>query len=354
MRHLARPSALLAPSSALPRAQLRRLIAGLLACVTVAGAAHAGPLLDRIRAHRAANAASATSGPTPASASGTAAPAPGPGTHTFTLTWQGETRSWLLHVPPGFQPDRPTAVVYFFHGGGGNMQHGADDKLYGQVSASDRRGHLVVFPNGHGRLKSGKLATWNAGNCCGAARDDGIDDVGFVRAIHAELSKRFNIDPKRVFASGMSNGGMMSHRLACDASDLFTAITAVAGTDNTRSCQSARPVSVLHIHARDDERVLFKGGAGEPSKQVTEFTSVGDSTARWVKRNGCQPTPRTVLEVPGAKCVVHDGCQSGSQVRLCVTDTGGHSWPGGGKVLGKRGSQALSATAEMERFFFER
>ncbi len=324
-----------------------RALATALAGLTLATAVQAGPLLDRLRERRQAQAASQ------AEAGGPTVPT-APGTHHLTLPWQGEARSWLLHVPPGFQPDRPAAVVYFFHGGGGNMEHSADDKLYGQVSASNRRGHLVVFPNGHGRLKSGKLATWNAGNCCGAARDDGIDDVGFVRAIHAELSKRFKIDPQKVFAAGMSNGGMMSHRLACDASDLFTAITAVAGTDNTRDCKPTRPVSVLHIHARDDERVLFDGGAGEPSKQVTDFTSVPESTSRWVKRNGCQATPRTALEAPGAKCVVHDGCQGGSQVRLCVTDTGGHSWSGGGKVLGKRGSQALSATAEMEKFFFER
>ncbi len=329
----------------------QQVLAALLACVTLMGAAQAGPLLDRIRAHRAAKAASANTEADPSPHSSDPATS-APGTHTFTMNWQGESRQWMLHVPPGFQPDRPTAVVYFFHGGGGNMQHGADDKLYGQISASDRRGHLVVFPNGHGRLKSGKLATWNAGNCCGAARDDDTDDVGFVRAIHAELGKRFKIDPKKVFAAGMSNGGMMAHRLACDASDLFTAITAVAGTDNTRRCQPGRPVSVLHIHARDDERVLFNGGAGQASKQMTDFTSVAESTDRWVKRDGCQPMPRTVLEVPGAKCVEHEGCQGGSHVRLCVTDTGGHSWPGGNKARGGEGSTALSATTEMEHFFF--
>lgn len=353
MRHIAAPARLSSRSTrpSWAGSATQRLIAGLLACVALAGSAQAGPLLDRIRAHRAAKATSEVASSADA-AQVTPTTSLAPGDHTFTLNWQGEARQWQLHVPPSFKPDHPVAVVYFFHGGGGNMQHSANDKFYGQISSSDRLGHLAVFPNGHGRLKSGKLATWNAGNCCGAARDDNTDDVGFVRAIHAELFKRFQIDPQKVFAAGMSNGGMMAHRLACDASDLFRAITAVAGTDNTRNCQPSRPVSVLHIHARDDERVLFNGGAGQPSKQVTEFTSVAESTSRWVKRNSCQATPRKVLEVPGAQCVEHDGCQGGSRVRLCVTDTGGHSWPGGGKVLGKRGSQALSATAEMERFFF--
>ena len=311
------------------------MLAGLL----LASTAQAGPLLEKLRERRPAE---APAWPTT------------PGTHPLTLKWQGEDRQWLLHVPPGWRADQPAAVVYFFHGGGGNMQHGANDKLYGQISSSDRLGHLVVFPTGHGRLKSGKLATWNAGHCCGAARDDNTDDVGFVRAIHTELRQHVQIDAQKVFAAGMSNGGMMTHRLACDASDLFKAITAVAGTDNTRTCQPKQPVSVLHIHARDDDRVLFGGGAGQPSPQVTEFTSVAESTARWVQRNGCQAPPRTVLSVPGAQCEEHDNCQGGSRVRLCVTDTGGHAWPGGGKLLGKPKPSALSATAEMERFFFGR
>ena len=328
-----------------------RALAALLAGLTLVSTAQAGPLLDKLLERRQAQAAHQASDT--ASVADSALPT-APGTHRMTLSWQGETRPWLLHVPPGFQVSRPAAVVYFFHGGGGNMAHGADDKLYGQIRASDRIGHLVVIPNGHGRLKSGKLATWNAGHCCGAARDDQVDDVGFVRAIHAELGKRFQIDPRQVFAAGMSNGAMMAYRLACDASDLFTAITAVAGTDNTRTCQPKRPVSVLHIHAKDDERVLFNGGAGKASDQVTDFTSVADSTARWVGHNACQATPRTVLKQPGVTCVEHDGCQGASRVRLCVTDTGGHAWPGGQKARGGKGSEALAATDEMTRFFFGR
>lgn len=330
-----------------PSQPLTRLLTASLAGLTLATAVHAGPLLDRLRERRQAQASSGAE-------TGASVVPTTPGTHRLTLAWRGETRQWMLHVPPGFQADRPTAIVYFFHGGGGNMEHGADDELYGQISASDRLGHLVVFPNGHGRLRSGKMATWNAGNCCGAARDEQIDDVGFVRALHTELGKRFQIDPKQVFAAGMSNGAMMSYRLACEASDLFSAITAVAGTDNTRSCQPTRAVSVLHIHAKDDERVLYNGGAGKASDQVTEFTSVADSVARWVKHDACQSSPRTVLSQPGASCVEHDGCQGASRVRLCVTDTGGHSWPGGQKARGGRGSDALSATDEMTRFFFGR
>lgn len=277
-----------------------------------------------------------------------------PGDHDLSLVWQGETRRYRVHVPPGFQANQPSAVLYFFHGGGGNLEHAANEAFYGQVGESDRRGHIVVFPNGHSRLRSGKLATWNAGHCCGAARDKQVDDVGFVRALHAELQRQVRVDPARVFAAGMSNGGMMAYRLACEMSDVFSAIVAVAGTDNTRSCQPGRSVSVLHIHAKDDERVLFNGGAGQASRHVTDFTSVPDTVSKWTRLNGCQATGQVVLDAAGARCVAHTGCRDGKQVQLCVTETGGHAWPGGSKVRGGAGSPALSATQRMGAFFFGR
>ena len=91
----------------------------------------------------------------------------------------------------------------------------------------------------------------------------------------------------------MSNGGMLSHRLACDAADLFRAVASVAGTDATLQCNPSRPISVLHIHARDDDHVLFGGGAGQgafrDASKVTDFVSVPETIARWVKRDQCAP-----------------------------------------------------------------
>jgi polyhydroxybutyrate depolymerase len=180
----------------------------------------------------------------------------------------------------------------------------------------------------------GKLATWNAGHCCGGARDDAVDDVGFVRALVAELKRRLPVDAARIHATGMSNGGMMAHRLACDAADLFASVAAVAGTDNTTACTPSRPIPVLHIHALDDAHVLYGGGAGpdafrDPSK-VTDFTSVPETITRWTRRNGCSAPPQRVLTVPGAWCERHDGCSGGAAVQL---------------------SQALSANDVMWDFF---
>ena len=282
--------------------------------------------------------------------------APQPGTQAFTLTHAGQTRHYLLHLPPVARTGAPLPLLMAFHGGGGDMRFQAGEH-YGLTELANRAGFIAVFPNGISRFPGGRLATWNAGACCGAARDQQADDVGFVRALLAQVQQQVRVDPQRVFATGMSNGGMMSHRLACEMADSFRAIAAVAGTDNTLRCQPSGPVSVLMIHARDDTHVLFNGGAGADAfrdrSQVTDFTSVPETRQRWLARNQCSGPATPVLERPGARCEVNRGCAGGSQVQLCVTDSGGHSWPGAAKVrLGKApASQALSANEVMWDFF---
>jgi polyhydroxybutyrate depolymerase len=272
------------------------------------------------------------------------------GSHELSLRHDGRERDFIVHVPKTYRADRPAPLVLALHGGGGSMEVMARDRLYGLVAQSEASGWIVVFPNGYSRL-AGKLATWNAGICCGAARDKGSDDVGFLRAVVTDVQQRLRIDPQRIFATGMSNGGMMSYRLACEASDVFRAIAAVAGTDGTTTCQPGRPVPVFHIHARDDDRVLFNGGSGSASDTHADFVSVPVTVDKWARLNGCSGPSQRVLERPGVVCEVRSGCQGGAEVRLCVTDTGGHSWPGGRKALGGKGSTALDATAEIWAFF---
>jgi polyhydroxybutyrate depolymerase len=135
---------------------------------------------------------------------------------------------------------------------------------------------------------------------------------------------------------------------------VFSAIAAVAGTDNTRRCTPARPVSVLHLHARNDPMVPFDGGFSSNTRlrgATGEFASVPDTVARWVRHDACTGAPQTVLEKPGARCELHTSCSGAAQVKLCVTETGGHSWPGGQKARGEAPSQAVSANALMWEFF---
>lgn len=286
-------------------------------------------------------------------------PALGPGTHALDLVHDGLRRQYLVHVPRGHDSSRPAPVVLVFHGGGGDARFMADDRRYGWIPKAEREGFVAVFPNGFSRLPGGKLATWNAGDCCAGARDRNIDDVGFVRALLERLKRQVAVDDRRLFATGMSNGGMMAYRLACEMADVFLAVTSVAGTEAARTCTPARPISVQHIHARDDTHVLFDGGAGpdafrDPSK-VTDFTSVPETVSRWTGRNRCEGPARR-QEMPGAYCEVHERCAGGVEVRLCVTDSGGHGWPGGGQARPRKAppSKALSATDEAWAFFASR
>lgn len=281
--------------------------------------------------------------------------APGPGLYEVVLPHDGLARRYLLHVPRSAIAGRPLPMVLALHGGGGSMRWQADDANYGLRTAADAHGFIAVFPNGYSARDSGQFATWNAGRCCGAARDRDIDDVGFLRAVIADVLARTGGDAARVHAVGMSNGAMMAYRLACEAPELLAGIMAVAGTDNTRECRPARPVPVLHVHARDDDRVPFEGGVGtafRDTRRVTDFRSVPSTIEAWVARDRAAATADVVVEVPGARCVRHAALPGGAPVQLCVTDSGGHGWPGGGGRRGKAApSTAIHANELMWAFF---
>jgi polyhydroxybutyrate depolymerase len=325
----------------------------LLAGTGMASAAQDGPLRGLLRERLAERAAQSVVAP-PARLLAAGQAIPGPGRYEIHLQHGGHERMALVHVPARYKAGEPTPLVMALHGGGGGAIYQADDAIYGLISKSEQAGFIAVFPNGVSATKNGMLATWNAGTCCARARDENVDDVGFLRTVVAEVEKRASIAPSRVYAIGMSNGAMMAYRLACEAGDVFHGIMAVAGTDNTRSCTPRQPVPVLHIHARNDELVLFNGGAGRKLRPelVADFTAVPASIARWVRLDHADPQPRRVLDVPGAWCELHAAAAAGAPVQLCVTTTGGHSWPGGSKARDDEPpSTAIVANDLMWEFF---
>src|SRR6266481_5272559 len=169
----------------------------------------------------------------------------------------GLDRSYIVHIPPGVTSPRP--VIINFHGGGSN---GAAQEKYTQMDrVADREHIIVVYPNGTGR---GKFLVWNAGTCCGTAPAKRIDDVGFIRAVIADLGKRVPIDRTRVYATGLSNGAMMSYRMAAEAPDLVAAIAPVSGSMVLVDFHPTLPVPVMHFHSVDDPRALYNGGLGPP------------------------------------------------------------------------------------------
>ncbi len=281
----------------------------------------------------------------------------GPGDYEFKLVHDGLPRRYLVHVPASFDPAKASAMVVGLHGGGGHAEHFLKDEHYGVISASEKYGFIAVIPNGYSKYRNGLFATWNAGACCGDARDRNVDDVGFIASVIARVKRQARIDGARVYAIGMSNGGLMAYRLACEIPDQVRGIMAVAGTDNTLACTPPRPTPVLHVHAINDTHVLFGGGAGEKAfrdqSKVTEFVSVPATIEKWIGLNRAEAVPVRVLTVPGAYCDRFAAKPGGAPVELCVTENGGHSWPGAER--GRRGkeppSQAINANDVMWKFF---
>jgi polyhydroxybutyrate depolymerase len=268
----------------------------------------------------------------------------------------GIHRKYSLYIPTSYNWNAPQPLVLFFHGGGGGMYQAIKD--YNWQIKADKEGFALVYMHGSSRRNNKILNTWNAGECCAYARDNNIDDVSYVRLVVKDVKSLIKIDDKKIFATGFSNGAMMSYRLACEASDIFAAIAPVAGTDVTKSCNPENPVSVIHIHARDDEAAKFDGGSGrqfeDTAEWVSDFRSVADTVQLWLEYNDIKNSPKRILEKKDVYCDLYISSQKEVAIQLCVLENGGHTWPGGpsaGRRTGTVPSQALDATAVIWDFF---
>jgi polyhydroxybutyrate depolymerase len=283
--------------------------------------------------------------PTPAGSSTLPA-----GESTLSLTHGGRDRSYIVYVPASVDASKPAPLVFVLHGGTGNARSAI--VMSGFNTAADRGGFVAVYPNGTGPLPTDKLLTWNGGNCCGYAQQHNVDDVGFVRAIEADLQRHLAVDARRIYATGMSNGAILAQRLGCEAADLFAAIAPVAGTLNFSPCKPSRPVSVIEFHGTADTHIPYDGGFGPDSLVHVDFASVHDSITFWVAADGCGAEPPVQTD----KDIRHQtwtGCAGTASVELYAVVDGGHAWPGGrgGYVGADKPSQTISATSLMWAFF---
>jgi polyhydroxybutyrate depolymerase len=273
-----------------------------------------------------------------------------PGDTTNKSTHDGIERTYILHVPASYDGSQAVPLVLDFHGGGGNAN--SQMRTSGFSALADTEGFIVAYPNGNGRLDD-KLLTWNGGTCCGYAVTNQIDDVGFIRALVTEVESKYQIDPKRVYATGLSNGAIFSYRLACDAPDIFAAIAPVAGTLNYVRCNPGQPVSVIHFHGTDDTHVGYNGGTGPDSLVDVPFESVKDSIDFWLNVDHCELTPQN----ESFKDIRHDtysNCASGTAVELYTIVGGKHAWPGSDGPAwpgGDQPSQTIKATELIWDFF---
>jgi polyhydroxybutyrate depolymerase len=268
------------------------------------------------------------------------------GEMTVTVAAGGLLRTAIVHVPDKYDPTQPAMLVLNIHGFSSNAIE--EEVLSRMNTASDQKGFLAIYPDG-------VASSWNAGQCCGTSWVDGVDDVGFLKKLLAQIEADYCIDTRRVYATGMSNGGFLSHRLGCEMADVFAAIAPVAGVMGIPSCKPSRPVPVIEFHGTSDPLVPYNGGNPVLNLGIQgtfNFDAVGHTVQGWRDRDGCTETQETIYQKGDATCVRWPECQGQSEVVFCTIDGGGHTWPGGVPIpaFGKT-SADLSATTAMIQFF---
>lgn len=266
----------------------------------------------------------------------------------------GATRWFRVSVPSDAVPGEPLPVVLGFHGGGGNaLQFGTSSGL---IEAADTHGALLVLPEGTGVLGGPPffaLQTWNGGACCGFAQENDVDDVQFVADLLDALDAVWPYDEERVFATGMSNGGIMSYRLGAELTGRITAIAPVAGANMTASFPPS-PIPLMAIHGALDENVPFFGGVGV-GPSGTDFVAQVDGLLPFFAANQSvlDATPERV--VGAAELHVLPGL-TGADVHYWYLADHGHLWPGGEPSVINPNEPAtadLDASDEVLRYFLE-
>lgn len=260
----------------------------------------------------------------------------------------GMDRTYMLHVPAG----DPVGLVLSLHGGGGSGI--SQRNLTGFDTVADAHNLLVVYPDGYDK-------SWADGRGASPADRRHINDVAFLVGLVTKLQHDYGVAPGHVFVTGMSNGGFMSNRLACDRADVFAAVAPVAGTLGVGvGCNPSQPVSVWEAHGTADPLVPFKGGAVRGRGGLSHSISADTMVDKWRAADGCQGD-LAMVALPD----VRDGtvvyryestrCAANTEVVFYKIDRGGHTWPGGKQylpatVIGPT-TRALDGSEAIAQFF---
>lgn len=282
-----------------------------------------------------------------------------PGDHDGTIVVDGIERHFILHVPIGYDGHRPLPLVYVLHGFSATA--GGMVGITRMSDKADQEGFFVVYPQGTTVGPDSEYskcgcpddpAAWNTGT--NPEFDLHADDVGFIRQLTEHLEQRLRVDPRRVYATGLSSGGGMSHRLGVDLPDLLAAVAPVAGSIGLRADENAPylripdatgSIPVMIFHGQADTHVLYGGGPA-PEGPGLDALPVRDAVRFWTDANRCQGPVRTETSSNGNVIVEnHEGCFANADVVLVTSVNGIHAWPTA------QGPSEISATQTMWEFF---
>ena len=248
------------------------------------------------------------------------------------MTVNGTDRFYEMHVPASYDGSKAVPLVLVFHGGGGYPASVRFES--GMDKTSDKNGFIVVYPAGtNKRFLKDRMLEWNDGRPYQDGSPKEIDDVAFVKAVIADVDKMFNIDRKRIYAAGFSNGSQFVNRLAQQMTDQLAAVAKVAGQRSPDELfgNPSRPISVMQFSGRQDPIAPYLGGAPKnfTPKFKTELKPVEQTIQDWVKFNGCPEKPEETKTVRNATMTKYGPGKDGTEVVLWTLGDGGHTWPGG-------------------------
>lgn len=233
------------------------------------------------------------------------------GSTNHSLSFGGLDRAYRLYLPDGLPVAAPLVVM--LHGGFGSAAQA--ERAYGWNQLADSAKFAVAYPDGEGRA-------WNTGGgCCGRPGRQGVDDVGYISAVVDDISANVGIDANRVYATGISNGGMMSYALAC-STGTFAAIGPDSATQ-LDACAAPRPTSVMHIHGTADQMIRYDGQPGVGVARI-DGPPVPDLNAFW---RGVDQCAAATITTGGAVTTSTADCPDGRSVVLTTVEGGGHEWP---------------------------
>lgn len=286
-----------------------------------------------------------------------------PGNHDISLEVDGLNRAFILHVPPAARQGGPLPLLIVLHGGGGTGQK--MQRFLGFDSYADERGFYVAYPDSYQPPGEPGTFHWNDGR--GTEKTSGIDDVKFLVEMIAEIGRRVPLEASRVYATGASNGGMMTYRLGCETENVFAGIAPVIANIPEpifESCNPSVPLNFLAVNGSADPLIPLEGGS------VCEGIRVGcaggwvasqpESVGLFAVANGCDPAPQSVtlpVEVEDgtfAEQQIYANCAGGAQVVAYIVHNGGHTWPPRPGQLPAAGAQSrnLDVTRLIVEFFF--